>query len=105
MGTAVLLCSGLASAQRVVVLDFSGDRQGKVRTQVERQLRSSGLHVVSLRQYKAAATKKKLKGAQARTPAAVAQVSKALKLDGVVMGTAGKSLSVRVVDSSGHQLS
>jgi len=105
LGTAVLLCSSLASAQRVVVLPFSGDKQGKLRTQVEQQLRSSGLHVVSLRQYKAAAAKKKLKGAQARTPAAVAEVAKVLKLDAAVMGAAGKSLSVRVVDSSGQRLS
>ena len=105
LGTAVLLCSSLASAQRVVVLEFSGDKQGKLRGQVERQLRSSGLHVVSLRQYKAVAAKKRLKGPQARTPAAVAEVSKVLKLDAAVMGSAGKSLRVRVVDSSGQQLS
>ncbi len=105
LGAAILLCSSLASAQRVVVLEFAGDKQDKLRAQIERQLRRSGLQIVSLRQYKAAAAKRKLKRAKARTPAAVGELARILRLDAAVMGEAGKSLTVRVIDSSGQQLS
>ena len=104
LGAVFLAHSGVASAQRVVVLDFSGDRAGLVRAQVQQQLSKAGMHVVSFRQYKAAATKKKLKGAQLRTPQGVAVVAKALKLDGAVTGTVGKSLRVRLLDAAGRAL-
>jgi len=102
LGLAVLLFTSAASAQQVVVLELQNDKSGKLRRQVEKALQESGsVTVVSLRDYKAAAAKKKLKGARAMTPRAVAVTAKALGLDGAVGGSVGKSLRLQILDSSG----
>ncbi len=106
LGFAVLLASSAVQAQRVVVLELRNDKSGKLRTQIERAIRKSGsVEVVSLRQYKAAAAKRKLKSAAAMTPRAVAQLSKVLRLSAAVGGSAGKSLRAQIWDSSGAELS
>jgi hypothetical protein len=106
LGLAVLLVCNAAHAQRVVVLEFHNDKSGKLRTQVERALRQSGsVEVESLRQYKAAAAKRKFKGARAMTPEAVAHTAKVLGLNGAVRGVGGKSLRIHIWDSSGAELS
>ncbi|HXN40348.1 MAG TPA: hypothetical protein VN918_01075, partial [Myxococcaceae bacterium] len=106
LGLAVLLGSSAASAQQVVVLEFQNDKGAKLRRQVEKALQESGsLTVLSLRDYKAAAAKKKLKGARAMTPRAVALTAKALGLDGAVGGSVGKSLRLQILDASGVVLS
>jgi len=106
LGLAVLLGSSAASAQQVVVLEFQNDKSAKLRRQVEKALQESGsLTVVSLRDYKAAAAKKRLKGARAMTPRSVALTAKALGLDGAVGGSVGKSLRLQILDPSGAVLS
>jgi len=106
LGLAMLLGSAGAHAQRVVVLEFRNDKAGKVRTQIERALRSShSVDILSLRQYKAAAAKKSFKGARAMTPAAVAKTAKAAGLSAAVGGSAGKTVHVQIWDSSGAELS
>ncbi len=106
LGLAVLLGSSAASAQQVVVLEFQNDKSAKLRRQVEKALQESGsLTVLSLRDYKAAAAKKKLKGARAMTARAVALTAKALGLDGAVGGSVGKSLRLQILDASGAVLS
>lgn len=102
LGLAVLLFTSATSAQQVVVLELQNDKSGKLRRQVEKVLQESGsLTVVSQRDYKAAAAKKKLKGARAMTPRAVALTAKALGLDGAVGGSVGKSLRLHILDSAG----
>ncbi|WP_245768409.1 hypothetical protein [Stigmatella aurantiaca] len=90
---------------RVVVLDFDGDKRDALRKQVEAALRKGGqVQLVPLKQYTAAATQAKLRGANARTPEAVARLAPGLKLDAVVTATAAKSLDVRVLSASGLEL-
>ncbi|MDC0707854.1 hypothetical protein POL68_05175 [Stigmatella sp. ncwal1] len=90
---------------RVVVLDFDGDRRDVLRKQVETALKKGGqVQLISFKQYTAAATKAKLRGANARTPEAVALLAPGLKLDAVVTATAAKSLQVRVLSATGQEL-
>lgn len=105
LGFALLICTQTAQAQRVVVLEFHGDKGNKVRAQVERALRRNRhLQIQDLRRYRIAAAKKRFKGSKAMTPGAVAAVSRSLGLTAAVAGAAGKVLRVQVVDGSGAEI-
>lgn len=111
LATLALLSGEVALAQRVVVLEFTGDRQGRLRAQVEQELakllraEKVKVKVISLREYKSAAAKKRLKGPRAMTSAAVAKVGKLLKLDAAVGGAVGGTFHVRIVDGKGARVS
>jgi hypothetical protein len=103
----VLLCllSAPAFAQRVVILEFEGDRGNKLRSQVEIALkRANTVDLVPIAKWKDLASKKKLKGPHAMTPAAVAKVSRAAGVDAAVEGAIGDKLFVRILDSAGNEL-
>jgi hypothetical protein len=105
LALALLFASTAAQSQSVVVLEFRKDPFGRLRGQVERALKQSGsVEVVSLRRYKAAAAKRRLKGARAMTPNALAATAPLLKLSGAVSALAGSSLRVQVLHSSGAAL-
>lgn len=103
----VLLClaAGPALAQRVVILEFEGDKANHLRTQVEKALKKANtVDVVPVAKWKDLAGKKKLKGPQAMTPAAVAKVSKAADVDAAVEGAIGAKFFVRILDNAGNEL-
>jgi len=91
---------------KVVVLDFEGDRKGRVRTQVESALRKSrAVQVVPLKQFTAAASKERLRGAAARMPGALPVVAPRLGLSAAVTGAVGpSSVRVRVLDEGGREV-
>lgn len=93
-------------ARKVVVLDFEGDRKGRVRTQVESALRKvRAVQVVPLKQFTAAAAKERLRGAAAREPGALPVVAPRLALNAGVTGTVGaSSVQVRVLDERGREV-
>lgn len=100
-----LLAAPAALAQRVVILEIEGDKANKLRNQVESALKKADtVEVVSLDKYKAAAAKRKLKGAAAMTPAGLSRVAKDLKIDAGVGGEVSKKFEVQIWDSSGQQL-
>src|SRR5688572_15140117 len=93
----VLLAASPVLAQRVVILEIEGDKGNKLRNQVETALKKADtVEVVSLDKYKAAASKKKLKGPSAMTPAALSRVAKGLKIDAGVGGELGKKFEVQI---------
>jgi|CXWL01.1.fsa_nt_gi hypothetical protein len=101
----VALFSASASAQKVVILEFDGDNGHKLRKQVESAVKTAGeVEVVSIVKYKDAAAKKKLKGGEAMTPAAVARLAKELNIDAAVEGAVGSSFAVRILDGAGQEL-
>jgi hypothetical protein len=101
----VLLGPQVARAQNVVVLEFSGDKRGRLRVQVERALkRAKKVDVVSLSRYKAQAARKRLRGARAMTPQAVSRLSTVMKLDAAVEGAVGGTFFVRILDPQGNEL-
>lgn len=95
-----------AFAQKVVVLELDGDPKGKLRAQVEEAVRQSGtVELISLKDYKAAAAKKKMTGAAAMTPVGVARAAKVLKLDAAVGGeVADGKYNVIIYDRAGESL-
>ncbi|MBX7116717.1 MAG: hypothetical protein K1X64_20495 [Myxococcaceae bacterium] len=100
-----VLLSATASAQKVVILEFDGDSSHKLRRQVEGAVKKAGdVDIVAIAKYKEAAAKKKLKGGEAMTPAAVARVAKELGIDAAVEGAVGSSFAVRILDGSGQEL-
>lgn len=101
-----LLLAPVAMAQRVVVMELDGDNDDRLRAQVEAAIEKAGvLEVVPLGTYRAAVTKKKLKGAAGMTPAAVARVGKELALDAAIGGAvSGGQLQVYIYDRTGEQL-
>ena len=103
---ALVLClSQTALAQKVVVLEFEGDKGGKLRAKVEAALKKAAIvDLISIKSWKDAATKKKLKGAQAMTPSAVARVASAVGIDAAVEGALGDTFFVRILDTEGAEL-
>jgi hypothetical protein len=102
---ALLLASSPALAQRVVVLDFEGDRNDKLRSQVEAAVDEAGeLQRVPLQDYRSAATAKGLKGDRAMKPAAVGQLGRGLRLSAALGGVVGSDFAVRILDASGTEL-
>lgn len=102
----VALVSLPALAQKVVILDIDGDSRDRLRAQIERAVKDAGtVQLISLSEYKAAAAKKKMKGAAAMTPAGVARAAKVLKLDAAVGGEiSGGKYHVLIYDRAGEQL-
>lgn len=102
---ALLLASSPALAQRVVVLAFEGDRNDKLRAQVEAAVDEAGeLQRLPLQEYRAAAAARGLKGERAMQPAAVGQVGRGLRLSAALGGVAGSDFAVRILDASGTEL-
>lgn len=101
-----LVLAHAAFAQRVVVLEFEGDKGNKLHTQVETALRKAGVvESVALSKWKDAAAKKKLKGPQAMTAAAVAKVARAAGVDAAVECTlSGNTAGFRILDEKGQEL-
>lgn len=95
-----------AFAQKVVILELDGDPQGKLRSQIEAAVKSAGVvELISLKAFKDAAAKRKLKGAAAMTPVGVARASRSLKLDAAVGGEVSEgSYKVLIYDRVGEQL-
>lgn len=102
---ASLFIGQAALAQRVVVLEFDGDRKGKLRTQVETALKKAGVvDLVALKKYKDAAKKKKVSPSRAMTPSGVKTLAKGLQLDAAVEGATGDDFYVRILDPQGNPL-
>lgn len=95
-----------AAAQKVVVLEIDGDAQGKLRAQIESAVKTAGtVELISLKSFKDAAAKKKLKGAAAMTPVGVARASKIIRLDAAVGGeVTASTYKVLIYDRAGEQL-
>lgn len=95
-----------AFAQKVVILELDGDSKDKLRAQVEAAVRESGaVELISLKDYRAAAAKKKMTGAAAMTPVGVARAAKVITLDAAVGGeVAGGKYNVVIYDRAGEQL-
>ncbi|MCP3168043.1 hypothetical protein [Myxococcus qinghaiensis] len=102
----VLLTSFWARAeQRVAVLDFTGDRRDAVRKQLERSLQAKGSDVIKGKLYATHARRLGLRGREAHTDAAIATLSRELKLAAIVRGAvSGRALTVEVVSASGRLL-
>ena len=103
----VLLCliSAPAFAQRVVILEFEGDKNNHLRSQVEGALkRANTVDLVPVAKWKDLAGKNKLRGPQAMTPAAVAKLSRPAGVDAAVEGVLGDKFFVRILDSTGQEL-
>lgn len=101
----LLLFAAPAFAQRVVILEFEADKGNKLRAQVEKALKKANtVDLVPIARWKDLAGKKKLKGAQAMTPAAVAKVARSAEVDAAVEGVIGDKFFVRILDSSGNEL-
>ena len=106
---ALVLASQVAVAQkaakpRVLLLEFEGDRRNAVRTQLENALKKNKqIALVPLKQYTSAAAKAGLKGAEARSAEAVAQVAPGLEVDAVVTGKAGKTLTLQILGANGQE--
>jgi hypothetical protein len=103
---ALCLVAGSAFAQKVVVLEIDGDSSGKLRTQVEGALKAAGsVEVIPLKSYVTVASRKKLHGAAAMTPAGVSRVGRNLTFDAAVGGEAsGNSYHVIIWDRAGQEL-
>jgi hypothetical protein len=103
---ALALCfAQTALAQKVVVLEFEGDKGAKLHGQVEGALKKAKVvDLVAIKAWKDAAAKKKLKGAQAMTPSAVARVSQSVSIDAAVEGALGETFFVRILDPEGNEL-
>lgn len=102
----VALVSFPALAQKVVVLEIDGDDKGRLRTQIEKAIKEAGtVSLVPLSEYKAAASKRKMKGAAAMTPVGVARASRGVKFDAAVGGDiSGGKYNVLIYDRAGEQL-
>jgi len=105
----VLLALGLAApawAQKIVVLEIDGDGSGKLRTQIEDALTNANVvTLLPLAQYKKAASKQKLKGPAAMTPAGVARVGKVFRFDAAVGGEVDAThYNVVIYDRAGQEL-
>ncbi|MEN9797584.1 MAG: hypothetical protein RL653_1280 [Pseudomonadota bacterium] len=101
----LLASSSPALAQRVVVLDFEGDRNDKLRAQVEAAVDEAGeLQRVPLQDYRAAAAARGLKGDRSMQPAAVGQLGRGLRLSAALGGVVGSDFAVRILDASGTEL-
>ncbi|MCI0671347.1 MAG: hypothetical protein L0Y64_12850 [Myxococcaceae bacterium] len=102
----VVLTASPALAQSVVVPDVSGDARGRVRAQLERELRKEeGLTVVPRARFERATAKRGFKAGRARTPEAVAAVARGLGVDAALLGRVrGTELELRAVDAAGEQL-
>ncbi len=93
-------------AQKVVILEIDGDRQNKLRAQIERAVRDAGtVEVISLKTYRAAAKKRKMTGAAAMTSVGVARTARSLKFDVAVGGELVKGkYHVVIYDRAGEPL-
>lgn len=102
----VVLLATSAFAQKVVILEIDGDPQGKLRSQIEAAVRSAAVvELVSIKAFKDAAAKKKLKGAAAMTPVGVARAAKLVPLDAAVGGEVIEgTYKVLIYDRAGEQL-
>jgi hypothetical protein len=100
-----LLGTCALAAGRVVVFDFPGDGQGRVRAQVIHALvRDHKVTLVPLATWKSAAGRLGLRGPGAFTPSAVGQLAPALNVELVVAGAVASSFYVRFLDATGQEL-
>ena len=105
LSLAVALVAATSHAEGVVVLDFGGDARGKVHAQMEKAIRAEGVSLVPLRKYKREADRRRVRGARAGRPAAVAKMSSAMGLSGVVKGKVRRQvLLATVVDARGREV-
>lgn len=101
----VLLLSGAAYAQQVVVLEFDKDKGNQVRKRVVEALQQAGkVELVPLAKFKEAAARKKVKGARAMTPAGVVAAARSLRFDLALMGSVGGTFYVRFLDPKGREI-
>jgi hypothetical protein len=105
LSLAVALVAATTYAEGVVVLDFAGDARGKVRAQMEKAIRAEGVSLVQLRRYKREANRRRVRGASTGRPTAVAAMSSAMGLSGVVKGKVKKKMLVAtVLDAQGREV-
>lgn len=105
LGLLSVLWAAAAHAQRVVVLEFTGDRGQRLRAQVEEALLKSGkVEVFSLTRYRAAAVRKGVKPERAMTARGVAELAPELELDAAVDGTVGEAFLVQILAQNGEEL-
>jgi hypothetical protein len=105
LSLAVVLVAATSHAQGVVVLDFGGDARGKVHAQMEKAFRAEGMSLVQLRKYKREADRRHVRGARTGRPGAVAAMSSAMGLSGVVKGKVRKQVLVAtLVDARGREV-
>ncbi|MFT3837665.1 MAG: hypothetical protein QM723_11785 [Myxococcaceae bacterium] len=102
---AALLVAGFAHAQKVVILEIEGDKNGKLRDQVQTAVEDAGqVTLLSIEKWRAAASKKKLSGAKGMTPAAVTKLAKKLGVSAAVGGSVGPKFSVHIWAWDGSEL-
>lgn len=102
---ALCCVSQTALAQKVVVLEFEGDKGNKLQKQVEAALKKAkAVDLVPIATWKAAAAKKKLKGPQAMASSAVKRISELVAIDAAIEGALGDTFFVRILDSAGVEL-
>jgi len=106
LGLCVLLLGVSAFAQRVVILEIDHDAGGQLRAQLEGALERAGtVTLVPLQRFRNAAARRKLKGSSVSTGAAVARVSRRLKLDAAVGGElVDGTYHVLIYDPAGQEL-
>lgn len=106
LGLCVLLLGASTFAQRVVILEIDRDAGGQLRAQLEGALERAGtVTLVPLQRFRDAAARRKIKGLSVNTGAAVARVSRRLKLDAAVGGElVGGTYRVLIYDPAGQEL-
>jgi len=118
VATLSLLAGGIllpprASAQKLVVASFSSRKARKLarqaRAQMLRALDRKGAQLVSYKQYLRRARRLRLRGRKALRPRGIARVSRKMRLDGVITGSASRRgrryrLIIRVYNSNGRRI-
>ena len=106
LGLCVLLLGASTFAQRVVILEIDHDAGGQLRAQLEGALERAGtVTLVPLQRFRDAAARRRLKGLSVNTGAAVARVSRRLKLDAAVGGEiVGGTYNVLIYNPAGQEL-
>lgn len=94
------------AAEKVVILEFEGDKANKLRTQVEITVKKSKLvKVVPIAKWKSEGAKKRLKGSQAMTAAAVAKLAKPVGVVAAVeCSVVSDTAAFRILDEKGQEL-
>lgn len=101
----LVLAAAPSWAQRVSVLEFEDDAQGRMRHQVERAVQAGReVEVVPLPTWKGRATEFKFRGSDAYGLEAISRIAPDLRIDAVVKGRVGAKLGIEILDSTGAPL-
>ncbi len=100
-----LFGSSVAWAQRIVVIEIDGDKNGVMRAAIENAVRKTNkVRVVPYKEYKAAAAKRKLSVLQAASGPGIEQIALSVAFDIAITGFVATKLSVQFFDAHGAQV-